>query len=126
MKFCPLKTAAGEPSVLAAEYRSARKMDVFRMGERRLFFRRRMTAYYISYDEIDRFFRRVLMVPVRVSCCGGEMAVEHVVLCSGGEELAVVLLADPRMAPSVMEALKERAPHAECVKPPAGDGGENG
>ena len=54
------------------------------------------------------------------------MAVEHIVLCSGGEELAVVLLADPRMAVSVMEALKERAPHAESVKPPAGNGGENG
>ncbi|MCI8812678.1 MAG: hypothetical protein HFG12_05530 [Oscillibacter sp.] len=126
MKFCPLKTAAGEPSALAAEYRSARKTDVFRLGERHLFFRKRMTVYYVSYDEIDRFFRRVLMVPVRVSCCGGEMAVEHIVLCSGGEELAVVLLADPRAAPSVMEALRERAPHAECMKPPAGDGGENG
>ena len=50
----------------------------------------------------------------------------HIVLCSGGEELAVVLLADPRAAPSVMEALRARAPHAECVKPSAGDGGENG
>ena len=126
MKFCPLKTAAGEPAPLAAEYRTARKTDVFRLGERHLFFRKRMTAYYVSYGEIDRFFRRVLMVPVRVSCCGGEMAVEHIVLCSGGEELAVVLLADPRTASSVMEALKERAPHAECVKPPDRDGGENG
>ena len=81
MKFCPLKTAAGEPSALAAEYRSARKTDVFRLGERHLFFRKRMTVYYVSYDEIDRFFRRVLMVPVRVSCCGGEMAVgDHLAL----------------------------------------------
>lgn len=126
MKFCPLKTAAGETAALAAEYRTARKMDVFRLGEHHLFFRKRMTVSYISYRELDRFFRRVLMVPMRVSCCGGEMAVEHIVLCSGGEELAVVLLADPRMAPSVMEALKERAPHAECVKPAGQDGGEHG
>ena len=126
MKVCPLKTAAGEPSALAAEYRSARKTDVFRLGERHLFFRKRMTVYYVSYGELDRFFRRVLMVPMRVSCCCGEMAVEHIVLCSGGEELAVVLLTDPRMAPSVMEALREQAPHAESVKPPNGDGGENG
>ena len=126
MKFCPLKTAAGEKAALAEEYRTARKIDVFRMGEQHLFFRKRMTACYISYEEIDRFFRRVLMVPMRVSCCGGEMAVEHIVLCSGGEELAVVLLADPRMASSVMEALKVRAPHAECVKPSEQDGGENG
>lgn len=126
MKFCPLKTLAGSPAALAAEYRSARKLDVFRLGERHLFFRRKLSTFYISYQEMDRFFRRVLMVPVRVSCCGGEMAVEHIVLCSGGEELAVILLADPRMAPAVMEALKERAPHAKSGKPPAGDGGENG
>lgn len=126
MKFCPLKTAAAEPAALAPEYRAARKMDVFRLGERHLFVRRKMSVYYIAYDELDRFFRRVLQVPIRVSCCGGEMGVEHIVLSSGGEELAVVLLADPRTAPSVMEALKERAPHAKSVKPPAKDGGENG
>lgn len=126
MKFCPLKTAEAGDSALAAEYRGAQKMDIFRLGETHLFFRRKMSVFYIAYGELDRFFRRVLMVPMRVSCCGGEMAVEHIVLCSGGEELAVVLLADPRMAPSVMEALKERAPRAECVKPPAADGGGNG
>lgn len=126
MKFCPLKTAAGDTAGLAAEYRSAKKTDVFRLGECHVFFRKKMSVYYVSYEEIDRIFRRVLMVPMRVSCCGGEMAVEHIVLCSGGAELAVVMLSDPRTAPSVMEALKERAPHAECGKPPAEDGGENG
>ncbi|WP_295741728.1 hypothetical protein [uncultured Oscillibacter sp.] len=126
MKFCPLKTAAAEPSTLAPEYRAAKKMDVFRMGERHLFFRRKMRVCYIAYAEIDRFFRRVLQVPIRVSCCGGEMGVEHIVLSSGGEELAVILLADPRMAPPVMEELKARAPHAASVKPPVEDGGENG
>lgn len=126
MKFCPLKTAADDAAGLAAEYRSAKKTDVFRLGERHVFFRKKMSAYYVSYGEIDRIFRRVLMVPMRVSCCGGEMAVEHIVLCSSGAELAVVMLSDPRTAPSVMEALKERLPHAECGKPPAKDGGENG
>lgn len=126
MKFSPLKSAAAEPGLLAAEYRSARRIDVFRLGERHLFFRKQMKVYYISFAEIDRFFRRVLMVPMRVSCCGGEMSVEHLVLCSGGEELAVILLRDPRMAQPVMDALRECAPHAECIKPPSGDGGENG
>lgn len=126
MRFCPLKTAEADDAALAAEYRSARKLDVLRLGEGHVFFRKKMTVYYLSYGELDRFFRRVLMVPMHVSCCAGEMAVEHIVLCSGGEELAVLLLADPRMAVPVMEALKERAPQAECVKPPMADGGENG
>lgn len=125
MKFCPLRTAAGEPHDLAPEYRTGRRMDVFRLGERHLFFKKRMTVYYISYGEIDRFFRRVMMVPVRVSCCGGEMAVENLVICGGGEELAVILLRDPRMAKPLMEALKERAPHAEPSKP-RDSGGDNG
>ena len=126
MKFCPLKTEEADVSALAAEYRGAKKLDVLRLGEGHVFFRKKMSVYYLSYGELDRFFRRVLMVPMHVSCCAGEMPVEHIVLCSGGKELAVLLLADPRMAPPVMEALKERAPHAECVKPPTVDGGENG
>lgn len=126
MKFCPLKTPAAEPAALAAEYRAGRKTDVLRLGERRLFVRKQLKIYYISYEEIDRFFRRVLMVPVRVSCCGGEMAVEHLVICSGGEELAVILLRDPRMAKPLMEALKEKAPHAEASRPLDGNGGNHG
>ncbi len=118
MKFHPLSGACPEPDALAAEYRAAQKTDVLRLGERHLFFRKRMTVYYISYAGIDRFFRRVLLVPMRVSCCGGEMEVENLVICSGGRELAMILLRDPRMAASVMEELKRRAPHAECVKPP--------
>ena len=126
MKYCPLKTEEPDVSALAAEYREAKKLDVFRLGEEHLFFRKKMSIYYLAYGELDRFFRRVLMVPMHVSCCAGEMAVEHIVLCSGGEELAVLLLADPRMAVPVMEALQQRAPHAERVKPPAADGGDNG
>lgn len=126
MKFSPLKSAAAEPGLLAAEYRSARRIDVFRLGEEHLFFRKKLTVYYLAYKELDRFFRRVLMVPVKVSCCSGEMPVEHIVLCSGGEELAVLLLAEPRNAIPVMEALKELAPHAESVKPPSEEGGDNG
>ena len=125
MKFCPLKTAAADPDALATEYRAAQKLDVFRLGERHLFFRKRTRVFYLAYEEADRFFRRVLMVPVRVSCCGGEMAVENLVVCCGGEELAVVLLRDPRMARPLMEEMKRRAPHAEFVKPPS-EGGENG
>ena len=125
MKFCPLKTAAGDTAGLAAEYRSAKKTDVFRLGERHVFFRKKMSVYYVSYEEIDRIFRRVLMVPMRVSCCGGEMAVENLVVCSGGRELAVITLRDPRMALSVMEEMKRRAPHAQSGKPPA-DGGDHG
>lgn len=126
MKWIPLKTAEARTSALAEEYRGAKKVDVFRLGERHLFVKKKLSVCYLSYEELDRFFRRVLQVPIRVSCCGGEMGVEHIVLCSGGEELAMILLSDPRTAPTVMEALKERAPHAESVKPPANDGGQNG
>lgn len=126
MKFCPLKTAEADDSALAAEYRSGKKLDVLRLGENHLFFRKKLSVYYLAYEELDRFFRRVLMVPMRVSCCKSEMPVEHIVLCADGKELAVLLLADPRMAPPVIEALKERAPNAKCGKPAAVDGGENG
>lgn len=125
MKFCPLCSPCPEPSALPAEYRAGRKSDVLRLGETHLFFRKQTRIYYVSYREIDRFFRRVLMVPVRVSCCGGEMAVENLVVCSGGRELAVITLRDPRMALSVMEEMKRRAPHAQSGKPPA-DGGDHG
>lgn len=117
MRFCPLKTEAPEPAALAAEYREAKKADVLRLGARHLFFRKNTKIYYISYEEIHRCFRRVLLVPVRVSCCGGEMQVENLVICDEEKELAVILLRDPRMAASAMEQVKEMAPHAAFTKP---------
>lgn len=116
MRFCPLKAGAPEPAALAAEYREAKKADALRLGARHLFFRKNMKIYYISYGEIRRCFRRVLLVPVRASG-GGEMQVENLVICDNERELAVILLRDPRMAASVMEDIKEMAPHAAFTKP---------
>lgn len=117
MGFCPLKTETTEPAALAAEYRRAEKADVLRLGERHLFFRRGMRVYYIPYGDIQRCFRRVLLVPVKAPRRSVELKVENLVICDAEKELAMVQLRAPREAAPLLERLKKLAPHAAFTKP---------
>jgi hypothetical protein len=122
-KFISLKTASAppQPNTLLEEYRGGRRFDVFRFGERHLFFRQKLTIHYIAYEEIDRFFRRVLAVPVRLACCSGAMELEHLVLCDGERELATILLRDPRSAVPLVDEIRALAPNAVFSKAQSGE-----
>ena len=71
---------------------------MLRLGERHLFFRRGMRVYYIPYGDIQRCFRRVLLVPVKAPHRSVELKVENLVICDAEKELAMVQLRDPREA----------------------------
>ena len=132
-----LETAAGIPSSapdtaeLSAQYRAGRGVGVVTLGERYLFFRRLWSVYYLPYEALSRFFRRIVAVPAKIGCCGtGEIRVEHLVLCAvpGGadgqpgqeRELAQIQLPGERAALALMEELRRRAPHAAYGRPVPG------
>ncbi len=117
MKFVPLKSPAEDMDALSSDYRSGHGIGVLTLGDRCLFFKRRFTVYYIFYQEADRFFRRVQMVPARLCCGRGDFQVENLVICSEGKELAMVQLPGTRAAEAAMEELKEKAPDCSFGKP---------
>ena len=134
MRFIPLPyESADSPAAvreLSAEYRAGHRVGVISLGDRHFFFRKLFTVYFIPYDAISRYFRRVLTVPARIGCCaGGELQIEHLVLCAlnGAEtsierELAQIQLPGGRAAKIVMDEMKRLAPDAASGKPQAAKG----
>ena len=102
---------------LTEEYRSARAFGAARIGETYLFFRAGFKTFSIAYGEITRFFRRVLLVPMKVCCGKGEMAVEHLVVCGSEGEVAQIQLPGTREAKILMEELTKRLPGIPNVRP---------
>lgn len=74
---------APDTADLSAQYKAGRRIGVVTLGEQYLFFRRLWKGYYIPYDALSRFFRRVVAVPAKIGCCNtGEIRVEHLILCA--------------------------------------------
>ena len=122
MRFVDLaQKSADAPSV--QEYRAGHRVGVLSLGTRNLFFRKGLKTYVLPYGEISRYFRRVLAVPARIGCCaGGELRIEHLVVCvtdaSGAErEAAQIQLPGERAAKAVMDELRRLAPDAAVGKP---------
>ena len=110
------------------DYRAGHRIGVLSLGTRCLFFRKAFTVYVIPYPQIRRYFRRVLAIPARIGCCtGGELRIEHLVLCvpdaSGAErEAAQIQLPGERAAKAVMDELRRLAPDAASGKPDSAKG----
>lgn len=124
MKFNPLKTAEMNMESLQTEYKNAREIGKLRLGTERLYFRSARKIFYISYTDIHRYFRRVMLVPAKLCCGKGELAVEHLVICDTDSELAQVQLPGSHAAKVLMEQMSELAPDAIVGVPPKASDGE--
>lgn len=115
MKFAPLLPGqAAEPK---EEYAAAREIGPVRLGSEHLFFRDKRKIYFIPYGQLERCFRRVLLIPARMCCGRGDLAVEHLVLCAGGQELAQIRLPGERAGKILLEEIAQRAPGVLIGKP---------
>ncbi|MBQ7841348.1 MAG: hypothetical protein IJ390_12825 [Lachnospiraceae bacterium] len=117
MKFNPLLTALSDVDFLENDYRDAREIGIVRLGESCLFFRKKLKIYYIPYENIERCFRRVMLVPAKMCCGKGDLAVENLVICSGEEEIAQIQIPGTKAAKILMDELKIKAPNADFTRP---------
>lgn len=123
MRFVHLARRSASDALTVREYRAGRRVGALSLGARNLFFRKGFRLYCLPYGEISRYFRRVLAIPARIGCCtGGELRVEHIVLCtrdaSGAErEAAQIQLPGERAAKIVMDELRRLAPDAAEGRP---------
>ena len=54
-----------------------------------------------------------MLVPAKLCCGKGELAVENLIICDEARELASVSLPGTRAAKALMEELQQRIPDAE-------------
>ena len=123
MKFYSLTSREENMESLQAEYKTAQEIGKLRLGEDRLYFRSARKIFYIPYNEIHRYFRRVMLVPAKLCCGKGDFAIEHLVICDTDRELAQIQLPGSRAAKVLMERLGSLAPDA-IMGMPADTSGE--
>lgn len=112
MKFYSLTSTEENTENLQAEYKTAQEIGKLRLGTKRLYFRSARKIFYIPYNEIHRYFRRVMLVPAKLCCGKGDFAIEHLVICDADNELAQIQLPGSHAAKVLMERLSSLAPDA--------------
>ena len=118
MKFESLTSPAADVSALQEEYKQAREIGKLRLGQQHLYFRTGLKSYYLPYQDITRYFRRVMQVPAKLCCGKGDFEIEHLVICGEGDrELAQIQLPGRRAAQILMDELKLLVPEAEIGCP---------
>ena len=113
MRFYSLTNDICDSGCLEPDYKSARQIGKLRIGENGLFVKSGFRVYHIPYERIKRCFRRVMLVPAKLCCGKGELAVENLIICDEARELASVSLPGTRAATALMEELQQRIPDAE-------------
>lgn len=113
--FCPLKKAISERKVLRMEYKAAKAFGVVRPGQSIFFFRQGLKVYYITYEEIAKCFRRVMVISAGAQ--NGNMKLETLVIADEERELAQIQLPGAEAAKNLLEELKAKMPHADFECP---------
>ncbi|MDO4632528.1 MAG: hypothetical protein Q4B01_01580 [Eubacteriales bacterium] len=117
MKFYALENAELYPMDLTAEYSAARSIGSISIGESHLFYKKFRKVYCVAYSEIRRCFRRVVLVPMKLCCGGGDMHMENLVVETEAGEIAQLPLPGERAARTAIDELKKKMPHAEFQAP---------
>jgi hypothetical protein len=120
MIFKPLAPSEVSSDVLKKEYKNKEDKEVanVKLSTNYLFFKTGFRTYFIAYNDIYRFFRRVVMVAAKIGCCNGEMPVNYVVICGDkDQELAQIQMPGEKAAKALVDELKVRLPHARFGKP---------
>lgn len=101
-------------SSLKEEYRNGSAFGILRLGEKHLFFRKRLSVFYISYSEIQKYFRRVHVI----EAAGRKINVESLVIFANAREVCDIQLPGAASVNPVMSLLKEKMPDtpSEFVK----------
>ena len=123
MKFYSLTSTEENAENLQSEYKTAQEIGKLRLGTKHFYFLSARKIFYIPYNEIHRYFRRVMLVPAKLCCGKGDFAIEHLVICNSDHELAQIQLPGSHAAKVLMERMSSLAPDA-IVGMPADTSGE--
>ena len=111
MRFMPLVGIA-EDGDFTDDYRQARALGKLRLGKERLYFRNGLHTFYIPYDSIHRYFRRIMQVPAKLCCGRGNFEIESLVICDEEKEIAQIQMPGAKAGKAAMEELAVLAPNA--------------
>ena len=116
MKFYPVTDNLDE-NILSQEYKAARGIGAVSIAENCLFFRKGLRTYYIPYEDITRFYKRIEMIPAKMCCGRGDFEEASLVIRTEDKELDAIGLPDNRAAKILMDVLRQKMPATPSVCP---------
>ena len=102
---------------LKKEYDASHAIGNVRAGKEHLFFRSGLSVYALKYTELERCYRRVMRVPMKMCCGAGQLDVEYLVAEDASGDLAQIQLPGRKAAVMLMEELRAAAPQLQLTKP---------
>ena len=118
MKFYTIEGDILNDGGAAADYGSARSIGPMKIGSTYAFFKAGLKTFAVAGAELDRVYRRVLLVPARMCCGRGDLAVENIVLEKDGKQIAEIRMPGERAGKAALEEMKKIAPGASFTCPP--------
>ncbi len=106
-----------EKNTLTNDYKNSRTIGKIKLGQNALLFKSNFKIYYIPYDDITCYFRRIFQVPTKVCCAPVSLDVENLVVCDQTGEIAQIQLPGKKAAEILMQELKKIIPNASVGKP---------
>lgn len=124
MKFtCYLSTKLNEAEC-KADYENAHEIGSVRIGHMALYVKKLTKVFYVPYVDMDRLFRRVMLVPARMCCGKGDLEVQYIVGMKGEEEVFQIQLPGDQAAKIFLKETKELAPNLIFEAPAKAEGKE--
>ena len=122
MKFFNVAGESISNRNLENEYSNSRSIGTLKIGSSHLFFRSGFKTYTLAGKDLERVYRRVMLVPARMCCGRGELAIEHIVLEAGGSVAAQIQMPGEKAGKAALEAIKAIAPDAQYRCPSVKEG----
>lgn len=114
MKFVSIVDELLNDDELKTEWKNGLRFKSICLGERHLFFRKNLKICCLSYSLIDRFFKRIMLIPTRMKTADGNLHIENIVFCVGGKETLVLRFPGVKATAEAMSFLMDKLPGVPC------------
>lgn len=114
MKFVSIGSKVISDVSLKSELKSAVRVGTASFGTSAFFFRKFFKVYYISYDDISGYFKRVFVIPRKTLKGETNLNVENLVILSGEKEVCELRLPGLKATSEAISILKEKLPNIPC------------
>lgn len=117
VKFVSLiKTENSSNDNPAEDYKNSTRYAKLSLGKSFLFIKNFFSVYYINYNEIDNYFRRVALIPTVGFKGKKQLPVEYLVIRNNGNEIAQIQLPGKKAAVEICEKMQNLAPNSHFGK----------
>ena len=118
MKFRPVLSIEPvvEKDILAEEFKAGREFGRVCVGKDHFFYRTKLTINYISYKNVERVFRRVECIDMKMCCAAGEIQLHSIVICAADSELAAIEVPTEGCAIAILKHFEDNWPSVKIGK----------